>query len=96
MKMSGRQLAACVRMSARTIGRLERAGVLERHGDGTFPLQENVQRLFEHFKTRPTGRLCSSASTGSSTKAGATSSSLAKGEHTMAEDRRLRLVQLMR
>ena len=53
MKMSGRQLAACVRMSARTIGRLERAGVLERQGDGTFPLQENVQRLFEHFKTRP-------------------------------------------
>jgi hypothetical protein len=50
--MSGRKLADFLGISARTIGRLERDGVLERQRSGKFDCQTSVQRLLAHFMTR--------------------------------------------
>ena len=52
MNASARQLAAYLGISARTIGRFEQAGLVVRGRNGTFPLQESVQRLLDHFMTR--------------------------------------------
>lgn len=52
MNVSGNRLAAFLGVSARTIGRFEQAGILKRQRTGKFLLQQSVQRLFEHFKTR--------------------------------------------
>lgn len=50
--MSGRELATFLGISARTIGRLERDGVLERQRNGKFDLQLLAQCLLDHFMTR--------------------------------------------
>jgi len=52
MSLSGRKLAAFLGISPRTVGRLERAGLLERQRDGTFALQRSVERLLNHFMVR--------------------------------------------
>jgi DNA-binding XRE family transcriptional regulator len=52
MRMSGRELAAFIGVSARSIGRLEQDGMLERQRNGQFDLQRSVQRLLNHFMTR--------------------------------------------
>ena len=50
--VSGNRLAAFLGVSARSIGRLERRGLIERRKDGTFPLEQSVQRLFHHYLRR--------------------------------------------
>lgn len=50
--MSGRELVTFIGISARTIGRLERDGVLERQRNGKFDFQRSVQRLLHHFMRR--------------------------------------------
>lgn len=52
MNVSARELAVWVGVSARTIGRFERDGLLARGGEGKFPLQASVQRLLDHFMVR--------------------------------------------
>ena len=52
MNVSGNKLAEFLGISARTIGRLERAGVLERQRNGTFTLQSSVQGLLSHLMVR--------------------------------------------
>ena len=52
MNVSGRQLANFLGLSARSIGRLAQAGVLEWMPDGSFALQPSVQRLLKHYSTR--------------------------------------------
>jgi Mn-dependent DtxR family transcriptional regulator len=52
MNVSGNRLAEFLGVSARTVGRLERDGLLERQRDGTFALQHSVQRLLSHFMVR--------------------------------------------
>jgi hypothetical protein len=50
--MSARELADFLGISARTIGRLERDGVLKRQRNGKFDLRVSVQYLLAHFMTR--------------------------------------------
>jgi hypothetical protein len=50
--MSGRKLAACLGISSRKIGRLERAGLLVRQPNGTFDQQATVQGLLKYFMER--------------------------------------------
>ena len=52
MNVSGNKLAAFLGISARTVGRLEQDGLLERQRNGTFALQHSVQRLLSHFMVR--------------------------------------------
>jgi hypothetical protein len=52
MLMSGRELAAFIGVSPRSIGRLVQDGVLEREADGTFVLQKSVRQLFRYLKPR--------------------------------------------
>ena len=50
--LSARELEAFTGVSARTIGRLVREGVLERESDQKFDLQFSVQILLAHYMTR--------------------------------------------
>lgn len=50
--LSGRQLAAFLNISPRSVGRLERDGLLFRCRGGTFELQTSVQSLLHHFMLR--------------------------------------------
>ena len=50
--LSGRDLAIFCGISARSIGRFEQAGVLERERNGWFDLQRSVQRLLTHLLIR--------------------------------------------
>lgn len=52
MTMSGRELAAYLAISPRSIGRFEAAGVLERERNGQFDLQHSVQCLLNHLLLR--------------------------------------------
>jgi len=52
MKKTARELAVFIGVSARTIGRFERDGFLEREHDGKFHLQKSVQRLLANFMVR--------------------------------------------
>ena len=52
MNVSGNRLADFLGVSARTIGRLEQDGLLERGPDGTFALERSVQCLLSHFMVR--------------------------------------------
>jgi hypothetical protein len=52
MNISGRQLAQFLGISARTVGRFERDGLLVRQRDGAFDVRSSVQGLLNYFMVR--------------------------------------------